>query len=684
MQQDLIKSIIRLIVSNILYIFLFLIFFLFLWSNYFYNTKPAYQVKTVIQIKENTPISSFDYSGMSGQSLKLDEQIFLYKSRSNIISLINYLNLDIKVNQGNYFKNPYIELEYLNFNVDQSKIYEKLVIKKTNDNVSILDSDNNEIISNIEINQDYSINDFSFKILKLNFIESNEIDLMIYRENYQVNRIASTISSKKLYPSRSSFVEGSLVEFSTISTDIELAKQILNKANEIFINYSKLSEQEEATLAVNYIESQITNVENNLKESQKLLNEFKEENTSIDLDIESRSIIEESLIIEEQINNLNLKLADYNELYNPSNPIYKRLVSQLDELSSQKANILNKINSLPKKQQKYIELFRNTELNQKLYETLLETKLNYSLTEAATIGNVKIVDNPYLVGRVSPRFLSSLISFMILFGIFVSIFLYIRSTFFTILLSPDDISFINDDIRTVGTIGNKDEDMFEHNITSSITNLLNYMRKELPSSKDANIIQIVGATKEVGKSFIAYNFANSLAALSKKVLLIDLDYKRGDIHHVFNLKPLKSNPFISANKIEDFHVNDNLYVIPRMHNAASNALSIIESFEFEDFIHSIKEHFDFIIFDTPPALALPEVASLSRFADITIPVFRHKITKIKDVKRFFNEMKLIGNPLKLYVYNGVFKSSILYGYDYYAYRYYQGYNYYQYDKVQDE
>ena len=50
---------------------------------------------------------------------------------------------------------------------------------------------------------------------------------------------------------------------------------------------------------------------------------------------------------------------------------------------------------MPLAQQKYIDLFREVEISEQVYEELLSRRLEFSIREASTLGNIRIVDKAY-------------------------------------------------------------------------------------------------------------------------------------------------------------------------------------------------------------------------------------------------------------------------------------------------
>ena len=62
---------------------------------------------------------------------------------------------------------------------------------------------------------------------------------------------------------------------------------------------------------------------------------------------------------------------------------------------------------MPKEQQEYIDLFNDLEVSQALFEQLESRRLGFSILEASTIGDIRVIDDAYVDSLVSPQFLLS-------------------------------------------------------------------------------------------------------------------------------------------------------------------------------------------------------------------------------------------------------------------------------------
>ncbi len=113
-----------------------------------------------------------------------------------------------------------------------------------------------------------------------------------------------------------------------------------------------------------------------------------------------------------------------------------------------------------------------------------------------------------------------------------------------------------------------------------------------------------------GKSTVVSNFAVSFAQIGLKVLVIDADLRRPSIHKFFNIS--KENGLcdlleghISFDEAVKETKAENVYVMPAGSLSASPA-EFLQSEELDEVLATARSHFDFVLVDMPPVLAVSD------------------------------------------------------------------------------
>lgn len=142
------------------------------------------------------------------------------------------------------------------------------------------------------------------------------------------------------------------------------------------------------------------------------------------------------------------------------------------------------------------------------------------------------------------------------------------------------------------------------------------------------IVNVTSASVGEGKTTTASNLAIASANQFSRVLLVDCDMRKPQIHKNFNI----SNHFGLSNVLaqDDMNISDTffqkfkdkkgegvLYVLPAGIKVP-NPLELLSSEKFKEFLANMRQRFDFIILDCPPVLSVSDAIPVSRVCDGTI------------------------------------------------------------------
>jgi capsular exopolysaccharide synthesis family protein len=206
-------------------------------------------------------------------------------------------------------------------------------------------------------------------------------------------------------------------------------------------------------------------------------------------------------------------------------------------------------------------------------------------------------------------------------------------------------------------------------LSESIRNLRSNL-DFVTASQKRKVLAVSSTISGEGKSFLAQNLAAVLALTKKKVVLLDLDLR----------KPKKSMPFqlpgqdkgistilikrdtwhdcLVPTHIEGLHYIPNGPIPP-------NPAELLMNGEFENLLNELKDNYDFIVLDTPPAgLVTDGVMALKR-ADLSIYVFRCNYSR-KENLRTLNRLVQINKINNIAVVFNDFIPPADNGYGYYV------------------
>lgn len=144
--------------------------------------------------------------------------------------------------------------------------------------------------------------------------------------------------------------------------------------------------------------------------------------------------------------------------------------------------------------------------------------------------------------------------------------------------------------------------------------------------KELKTIMVTSSSPSEGKSMTTANLAVVYAQQGKKVLLIDADLRKPTVHYTFRLDNLRglSNILVNEARLEEaaYATGINDLDVISSGPIPPNPSELLGSRRMESFIQEASKLYDYIIFDTPPVLAVTDAQILANIVDGTILVIR--------------------------------------------------------------
>jgi capsular exopolysaccharide synthesis family protein len=189
-------------------------------------------------------------------------------------------------------------------------------------------------------------------------------------------------------------------------------------------------------------------------------------------------------------------------------------------------------------------------------------------------------------------------------------------------------------------------------------------------------IVLTSATPSEGKTTAATNLAAILAQRDTRVLLIDGDLRRPNIHHRFGLngKVGLTTVLTGATKLEE--TVQGVPEIPNLDILPSGPVppfptEMLSSGAMDAILRRCGELYDYVVIDSPPILSVTDGVILARQADAVVLVVRHGKSSKHVVRRARDILLRSGSGITGIVLNAVDLNSP----EYYGYYGYSGYSY---------
>ena len=430
--------------------------------------------------------------------------------------------------------------------------------------------------------------------------------------------------------------------------------------------------------------------------------------------------------------NLGLKDADMSNLLNkyndyvlqrnrllksssPENPYVKRLTAQLEEmwptirlsLKSVRENILTqkrsaedqynlfsrRVGEVPTQERSLNNIIRQQEIKVELYLMLLQKREENYISLNSTAAKARVIDDPRSTGQVSPKTKVILLGALVLGLCFPVGLIYLLGLLRYRIEGREDVEMLTKipvladiplapkslDGELSLAVRENSNDMMEEAFRGLRTNL------RFVLSEKENVIACTSCIPGEGKTFISTNLAMSLALLGKRVIIVGLDIRKPRLVKLFGLSSdhrgittflsSDSGDFQDLDKqIHHAVLNPNLDVLPAG-VIPPNPGELISREQLDHAIALLREHYDYVIVDTPPVGLVSDTLSAARVADMTIMVCRADYSPRNNfqlINALHHDNKM---PKITLVLNGIDLKKRKYGY-YYGYGKYSKYSKY--------
>lgn len=374
------------------------------------------------------------------------------------------------------------------------------------------------------------------------------------------------------------------------------------------------------------------------------------------------------LTLDGQLANLRL------ELLSSISSIKKGVLASIYELKKRTSGFAGEISKVPSKERIFLDISRQQAIKQELYIFLLKKREETAISKSANIASAKIVDNakgeslPFRPKKTIIFLGGLLMGLLLPFGISFG-----RDALNTKVSSLRDITSVTN-VPVLCEIGHNKGDVRVITADSRevISEQIRAMRTNLQylvAGKTKKTVMITSSMGSEGKTFLSINLCSVLALAGKKVILLEFDLRKPKISKQLNLKKYGFTNYVLSNNndwlewIQPSGIHHNFQVLgsgPIPPNPSELLLLPQTASLFND----LKNHYDYVIVDTPPAGLVTDAEIIASYADITLYMVRHKITfkeQIRLINKFYLKKVFPGMNI---IVNDVAYRNTGYGYGY--------------------
>lgn len=687
---------------------------------------PVYQANALVQVepKKNDMLGFSDLNSMLGGQSPSVTEIGIIKSRAVIGKTVDDLRLDIDVTPntfpliGGFLSRRYRgetelsvapprfglssyawggeRLEFAKLNLPKELLGKKLtLIAGEQHRFQLLDDNDNLLVEGVA-GEAFAQDGVEGQVAQLLANPGTRFEVV------RNPRIVTIQGYQDALDISEQGKESGIIRLALASSDAAEAVKILNKIAALYVDQNVRRTSAEAAQSLAFLQSQLPQVKRDLAKASDALNAYQTHGKTVNISMETQSVLGQSVALETRISELKLQQAEMDRKFTKQHPAYRALMTQIGELTQQQRSLEGKVQDLPATQQELLNLTRDVEVASQIYTQLLNKSQELDIVRAGAVGNVRLVDTADvdLTSPVKPK--KALIVLIATFlGAFVGVALVLlRKSLSKGLEGPEGIEQLGlpvyASIPYSALQQEEDSKKVRAKVAADTPAYLLALRNPTDLSIESirslrtclhfaaldstnNRIMISGPSPQVGKTFVSSNLAAVMAQSGQRVVLIDADMRKGHLHKTLNtpitngLSDLLVKRCTLEQAINKVEV-DNLHFISRG-QVPPNPSELLMHANFRDLLAQLSERYDVVIIDTPPLLAVTDAAIVGREAGISLIVARFGVNPAKEIEMTIRRFAQNGIELKGAVFNGVEKR---------AASYYGNGSYYNYEYASDQ
>ncbi|MBO5067136.1 MAG: CpsD/CapB family tyrosine-protein kinase [Clostridia bacterium] len=189
------------------------------------------------------------------------------------------------------------------------------------------------------------------------------------------------------------------------------------------------------------------------------------------------------------------------------------------------------------------------------------------------------------------------------------------------------------------------------------------------------VIQVESSVSAEGKTTVISNLAVSLGLTDKKVVLVDLDFRRPRVHRMFGLSKdngiaeyilggVEKKDIIKATEYK------NVDVVTRGAEIYNSSLVLVSD-KFKSLIKELRDEYDYVLLDCPPVLQVSDYIHIAKVSDGVLFLVAYAQTTKTQVAEAVKELKknganILGSVFTMYDWkkDKDFGGKAYYGYEY--------------------
>ncbi|PLM44785.1 tyrosine-protein kinase, partial [Klebsiella pneumoniae] len=156
-----------------------------------------------------------------------------------------------------------------------------------------------------------------------------------------------------------------------IGEDPTLISKTINYISQNYLTQNIERQAAQDAKSLEFLNMQLPKVRTELDLAEDKLNDYRRQKDSVDLTMEAKSVLDQIVNVDNQLNELTFKEAEISQLYTKEHPSYKSLIEKRQTLIKEKNKLNSRVSGMPATQQEVLRLSRDVESGRAVYMQLL-------------------------------------------------------------------------------------------------------------------------------------------------------------------------------------------------------------------------------------------------------------------------------------------------------------------------
>lgn len=710
------KEYLRLLLRHKFGLLLTLLLGIGLATLYLISKAPTYEAATLLEVSDTGKLANDGQPELWRPQKDLKEEANILRSRKVLNPIVEQYNLRTSVEAKKIpvlgdvtermpalatwisslgFAKSYAwsetALEVAQFSVPREWEDEGLTLTVLENNQYSVQRDGLSVIDQASVGENIVVDLSPYQPLQLMVAEIDApegVEFSLTKHSLQTT--ISDLSSNLI--TETSDAKSSMINIKLRGEDPQETADLVNSIAQEYSSVKLNTETRDADAKLEFYRESFPQVEANYLAAQEALADYRKKTGSYSRQVQTDTAIRQMERLDAQISDLQIELDQKQSRYTIDHPDIKRLTKDIEKIRAERRRYSGRVVSAPEVERQLSVLQNDVDRTTEIYNETVDALNKLERDQKAFVSQVSLWD-PALTPRkpISPNPMLAMVG-----GTLATLFLYmlyltLRSALSTVIADQESLErasglpvFMNipksgaqkrlgnaatvDPRRLLPGASSSSKELApaDSNVLAlskpedySIENLrgLRSMLEDVMDGAANNVLMITSPLPSMGKSFVSMNLAVLLAQAGKRVLLIDADYQRGQLHKQLGLSMGPGLPEVVRGKSELKETVkptsvQNLYCIPRGFMGGEVGREMPSDKEFGAFMQVVAPRFDIAIIDTPPVLSVATAASLGKHAGSSIMVIKEGEVKEPQLTEALKRLSFSGVRVNGCILNG--------------------------------